>query len=458
MYHKRGIFAYEFYTTNLMKKIYTLIALSCMISSCMHDPIVDLDVQLEKRLSTVAATGSTQYFVFPESGDLNAIPNQEITNPITSEKVKLGKLLFYETGLGQHPNDPSAIETYSCSSCHIPSAGFTPGRMQGIADGALGFGRGRQVSTIYSGDEVDAQGARPLSVLHSAYTTNALWSGGFGAKGVNEGTEGVWNNDPAFTVNFNGFEGLESQNMEALELHRMEINNKVLDEYGYRELYDQAFPEYSESERYSEKATSFAISAYLRTLYADEAPFQSWLKGDKNAITDAQKRGAILFMDKAGCYKCHNGPAFSNTSFFALGVSDLYELPGIVNTSSTDKRNLGRGGFTGNAEDNYKFKVPQLYNLKNYSNYFHGSSKETLEEVVEYKLAAVSENQNVQDSDLSPLFRPVNLSDEEKSDLLSFLKEALYDPNLNRYMPDETLSGNCFPNNDAASRSILGCD
>jgi len=441
-----------------MNKYLTIIALLCMICSCVHDPIVDLDMQLETRLATVAVTGSTDYFVFPESGNLNAIPNQEPTNPITSEKVKLGKLLFYETGLAQHPNDPSALESYSCSSCHIPSAGFTPGRKQGIADGALGVGRGRQISTVYNGDEVDAQGVRPLSVLHSAYTTNALWSGGFGANGVNEGTESVWNNDPAFEVNYNGFVGLESQNMEALELHRMEINKKVLDEYGYRELYDEAFPEYSDSERYSEKATSFAISAYLRTLFADKAPFQQWLKGDKTAITESQKRGAMLFMDKAGCYKCHNGPAFSNTSFFALGVSDLIELPGIVNTTATDKRNLGRGGFTGVAADNYKFKVPQLYNLKNYSHYFHGSSKETLEEVIEYKLAAVSENPNVQNSDLSPLFRPVNLSPEEKSDLLSFLKEALYDPNLNRYMPEETLSGNCIPNNDAASRAILGCD
>jgi len=73
-----------------MNKYLTIIALLCMICSCVHDPIVDLDMQLETRLATVAVTGSTDYFVFPESGNLNAIPNQEPTNPITSEKVKLG--------------------------------------------------------------------------------------------------------------------------------------------------------------------------------------------------------------------------------------------------------------------------------------------------------------------------------------------------------------------------------
>ncbi len=441
-----------------MKKIYALIAFSCIFNACMHDPILDLDAQLERRLSTIAATGSADYFIFPENGDFNSIPNQEPTNPITSDKVKLGKLLFYETGLAQNPLNGEALETFSCSSCHIPNAGFTPGRNQGIADGAIGFGRGRQVSNQYQGDEVDAQGVRPLSVLHTAYSTNSLWSGAFGAKGVNIGTELAWDSDPSFEVNHRGFEGLESQNIEGLHLHRMEINRQVLDEYGYRELFDNAFPDFSETERYSDVTASFALAAYLRTLFANEAPFQKWLKGDKTALTEPQKRGAMLFLDEANCYKCHNGPAFSNNAFYALGTNDLAQIPGVVNTSVNDKRNLGRGGFTGLEGDNYKFKVPQLYNLKNYSHFFHGSSKETLEDVIDFKLEAVSENPNIPNSRLSPLFQRVGLNAQEKSDLIEFLQGALYDPNLNRYVPEEILSGNCFPNNDAASRSMLGCD
>lgn len=441
-----------------MKKIYALIAFACIFSACTHDPILSLDEQIDQRLATIATTGNASFFIFPESGNLEAIPNQEPTNPITFDKIKLGKLLFFETGLAQNPLNGEALETFSCASCHIPSAGFTPGRKQGIADGAIGFGRGRQVSTEYQNDEVDAQGVRPLSVLHTAYSTNSLWSGAFGANGVNIGTESAWNSDPSFEVNFKGLEGLESQNIEGLHLHRMEINRRVLDEYGYRELFDTAFPDFPETERYSEITASFALAAYLRTLFANEAPFQKWLKGDKAALTESQKRGAMLFLDDANCYKCHNGPAFSSNSFFALGTDDLVQIPGVVNTSVSDKRNLGRGGFTGNEEDNYKFKVPQLYNLKNYSHFFHGSSKQSLEEVIDYKLEARSENQSIPDSRLSPLFQSVGLNPEEKADLIDFLKGALYDPNLNRYVPEEILSGNCFPNNDAASRSMLGCD
>ncbi len=64
----------------------------------------------------------------------------------------------------------------------------------------------------------------------------------------------------------------------------------------------------------------------------------------------------------------------------------------VLKTSEADLRNLGRGGFTGNAEDLYKFRVPQLYNLGDSGPYFHGSSKQTLEEVIEYFNNGVHEN------------------------------------------------------------------
>jgi len=66
------------------------------------------------------------------------LPNQYPNNPITLDKIKLGQLLFHETGLAEGASQEIILETYSCSSCHISSAGFTPERMQGIADGGLG--------------------------------------------------------------------------------------------------------------------------------------------------------------------------------------------------------------------------------------------------------------------------------------------------------------------------------
>jgi cytochrome c peroxidase len=176
-------------------------------------------------------------------------------------------------------------------------------------------------------------------------------------------------------------------------------------------------------------------------------------------MSDQEKRGGILFFSKAGCYKCHNGKALHNpTQFFAVGVKDLYETGEAVNTDINDKRNLGRGGFTEKAEDMFKFKVPQLYNMHGGSHFFHGSSKRTLREVVEYFNIAAPENPRVPASQLAPQFRPLHLSPSEIDDLVVFLERSLYDPLMDRFVPEQVLSGLCFPNNDQQSKHDLGCD
>lgn len=138
-----------------------------------------------------------------------------------------------------------------------------------------------------------------MTILNVGYMTNTLWGGLFGANGVNIGTEGVWDNNALTEVNHLGFEGLESQNIEGLDLHRMELTDKVLDEYGYRAEFDKCFPDLPVEERCSVKAASFALGAYLRNVLANEAPFQKYLKGDLNALTEKQKMGALVFMGKS---------------------------------------------------------------------------------------------------------------------------------------------------------------
>jgi cytochrome c peroxidase len=360
--------------------------------------------------------------------------------------------------LAQKPFKESCRETYSCGSCHIATSGFLPGRIQGIADGGVGFGvngEGRQMHEEYEETDLDAQGTRPMNTLNSGYSTNSLWSGTFGATGVNEGTEYAWTG--LASVNHTGYVGLEAQNIEAFELHRLEINERVLDHYGYRAYYDAAFPDFPEEERYSPVTSSFAISAFLRTMLSNKAPFQQWLKGERSAMTESQKEGALLFFGKARCHSCHNTPALSSMTFHRLGTTDMYEIGGL-NTGPDDPRNLGRGMFTGIEEDNYKFKVPQLYNLKDYAAFFHGSSKTTIEEVVKFKLHARSENPNVTDEMLSPYFRPLGITNVQIDQLIDFLTNGLYDPEPLRYLPASVLSGNCIPNNDQMSKSQIGCE
>ena len=99
----------------------------------------------------------------------------------------------------------------------------------------------------------------------------------------------------------------------------------------------------------------------------------------------------MLFFGKANCSNCHSEPNLGSPRFFALGVNDMHMIPSF-NRNPADKKNLGRGGFTLNEEDMFKFKVPQLYNLKGTPFYFHGSSKRSIKQVVEYFNLAIPEN------------------------------------------------------------------
>jgi cytochrome c peroxidase len=397
----------------------------------------------------------------PESSELNKLPNQDKKNPITPAKVELGKLLFFETGLALEPKYNVSTGTYSCSSCHIPSKGFTAGRFQGIADGGLGFGLGgesRKINRLYTGKEVDAQGARPLPTINLTYVTNALWAGSFGSFGVNTGTSSVWKQDTLIEINFKGLEGLEANNQRALIVHRQVVNKQVTDKLGYTSLFNDAFPEIPVSTRYTRETAGMAIAAYQRTILTNRAPFQRWLKGEDDAMSEVQKKGAVLFFGKAGCVNCHKSPSFNSMEFQAIGTNHLYQSGfDVFRTDAADRRNLGRGGFTYEEKDMFKFKVPQLYNLKEVGFYFHGASKRSIREVVEYFNKGVPENPGVPASQISSRFRPLQLSGQEISDLTEFLENALLDPDLERYVPGRILSGNCFPDNDYVSKVDLNC-
>ncbi|MBK8921818.1 MAG: c-type cytochrome [Saprospirales bacterium] len=450
-----------------MKKtstVFLLLAATVYFLSCVHERETSLDASLEDMISQRSATGSYHEFILPDGTDYAALPNQDPQNPVTAAKVELGRMLFFETGLGLEPKYEVSKVAYSCSSCHVPQRGFTAGRFQGIADGALGFGlsgEGRTKHPLYQGDEVDAQGARPLPVINTTFVTNALWSGAFGSFGANVGTEGVWAQDTLVQINFKGLFGLEANNERALIVHRQVVNKAVTDSLGYTAMFDAAFPDIPVSQRYTRQTAAFAIAAYFRTILTNEAPFQRWLKGQRPAMTDQQKRGAMLFFGKAGCVSCHNSPSLNSQphQFFALGVKNLYQSKyQVFRTGPEDKRNIGRGGFTGQTEDMHKFKVPQLYNMKNIGFYFHGASKTSLREVVAYFNDGIPENPDVPFSQIAPQFRPLGMTNEEMDDLVEFLENGLYDPNLARYAPTQTMSGNCFPNNDPLSRVEMGCN
>lgn len=439
-----------------MKRIipFLIILFIVVIYSCDHLEVVALDVELSQLI------GNKEQYTLPNPTDYQAIPQSPV-NPLTPEKVNLGKMLFFEPKFANEAMRSNHLFTFTCSTCHIVESGFRPGRMQGIADGGFGMGikgEARTKAPYYMDNDIDAQGARPLATLNVAFVENTMWNGSFGSDGHNTGTEQVWGVfDPGTARNHERLGALEGQNIEGLIVHRMMYTEKIIEEAGYKEMFDQAFPDLSSEEKYSRRGASFAISAYLRQLVTNEAPFQLWLRGNNAGMTDQQKRGAIVFFGKAACNTCHFEKNLGSMRFEALGVRDLYEKGGLK-TSENDLRNFGRGGFTGRSEDMFKFRTPQLYNLGDSGPYFHGGSKETLEEVVEYFNAGVPENPRVPASQLSTYLRPLGLTDQEKSDLTEFLRNGLRDPNLERYVPDQVISGMCFPNNDILSRNDMGCN
>jgi cytochrome c peroxidase len=448
------------------KKLFFAAILLLVFSACQKDDdsprmYSDMDEKLEALLDLASQGKGKAFFMLPESTDFNKIP-QDPKNPITSEKVALGKLLFHETGIAMDPMNPESEGTYSCASCHFAGAGFAAGRHQGIGDGGIGFGingEGREPSADYQPAALDVQPIRTPPALNTAYQEAMLWNGQFAGTHVNAGTDYAWVPGTPIADNHLGYEGVETQAIAGLKVHRLVIDEPLLDNYGYKEMFDAAFPNVPEEDRYSREFAGLAIAAYERTLVASEAPFQQWLRGNLSAMTELEKEGAALFFGKAACNDCHTGPALNVMDFYAIGMKDLSDCPEPVFQTPTDApAHLGRGGFTGLAADLYKFKVPQLYNLADSPFYGHGSSFRSLRDVVAYKNAAQPENDRVSPEQLAEEFQPLGLTDNEIDAIAAFLESGLHDPNLQRFEPETLPSGLCFPNNDTQSSQDLGCN
>lgn len=408
-----------------------------------------VDQQLLNRLTALNPMGPNA-FILPDSDALALIP-QDPQNPLTPEKVHLGQLLFHETAIMTEAVKTVGLESASCASCHHAGAGFQAGRFQGIGEGGVGFGQNgesRQPRSDYLPTEIDSQPIRTPSAMNGAYQPNQLWNGQFGATDANVGTQSRWTPGTPKQRNNLGFEGLETQAIAGIGVHRLFMTRQIAENLGYKEYFDQAFPHEPEDNRYTVITAGLAIAAYERTVMANRSPWQRYLRGDVKAMSENQKLGAQLFFTKAECYKCHTGPALNEKNFRAIGMRDLSDHPGVNNANFSSIENFGRGGFTGNPADNFKFKTPQLYNLKDAVFLGHGASFTSVRDIIEYKNRGVAENPRVPTNQLDPNFKPLNLNPTEVDLLTDFVLNALRDPSLNRYVPQRTMSGKPFPNND----------
>ena len=146
-----------------------------------------------------------------------------------------------------------------------------------------------------------------------------------------------------------------------------------------------------------------AIVAFELTLEPEIAAFDRWVEGDENAISESAKRGFVLFNSKATCFVCHTGWRFTDDRFHDIG------------TSTTDR---GRGRDLKNDElMQFAFKTPTLRSVALRPPYMHDGSSATLYESVKHY-----EKGGIDRPSRSPLMLPLELTEQERLDLVAFME------------------------------------
>jgi len=265
-------------------------------------------------------------------------------NPITKEKLVLGKQLYFDPRL-------SITGTHSCNSCHNLSAGGEDGR------------------------------AQPVGV--------------YGRKGK-RGTQTIWN--AAFHTAYN-WDGSTNTLEEQAQKHILDPNimgmpdadtvvKRINNIPGYRQQFENIFNREEGKEGVSFNTIAMALSTYERTLTTPNSPFDRYLRGDDNAISAEAKRGVREFLD-VRCASCHfwvnlAGPIPG----LALKQGEgFYEL--FPNYPGTDYErrykladDLGRVYYSKDKTDTRMWRMPSLRNVAITAPYFHNGTVKTLDEAV----------------------------------------------------------------------------
>ncbi len=353
-------------------------------------------------------------------------------NPTTPARVELGRLLFWDPLL-------SGPEDVACATCHHPQNAYAEDRDLSLGVTGIGLGRFRRQAP---GSTIPIVKRNSPTVLNVAF--NGIdQSGGY---------------DPASAPVFwdNRIRSLESQALEPLKsLEEMRGNTYPEDEAvarvveklqanaEYQSLFAEAF---GGDQPVNAENLGRAIAAFMRSLLANDSPFDRYMRGDSSAMTVDQVRGMQRF-EEIGCIKCHNGPMFSDYKLHIMGVPDNPALPasdgGAQHPPCPAAPPEPRTEASRAACDSYAFRTPSLRNLEFTFPYGHNGTFRTLRAVVgfyESTIAGSSRNPNVDYEELDPLLRELQNVDEEDVDLIEFLY-ALSDGSFDRTIPERVPSG-----------------
>lgn len=252
----------------------------------------------------------------------------------------------------------------SCASCHNPAMGWSDGLATGIGHDFKRLGR-----------------ASP-TIINAVYQPLLMWDGR--KPNLEEQALGP-------------IESAAEMNMPLDEL--IKRLNAIT---GYLPMFEKAYP----GEGITKETVGKAIASFERTVVSTEGPFDRWRKGDRKAISDSAKRGFELFQNKAACAKCHQGFNFTDNGFHNIGVKSL-----------GDTEDEGRFAHRKIKILKGAFKTPTLRDIELTSPYMHNGIYKTLEEVVDHYDRGGDTKTN-----LSPNMQPLGLTEQEKKDLVAFMK------------------------------------
>lgn len=273
-----------------------------------------------------------------------------------AEKIELGKLLFFDPRL-------SVNNTVSCQSCHdvIGKNNQLPTGTDNLAQSIGVYGRrgGRNAPTVWN----------------AGLRQSLFWDGR--AKSLEQQASGPILNHVEM--------GMPSMT---------ELENKLKNIKGYKTAFKKAF---ESSEISSEKIVE-AIAYYERSLLAKNSPFDRFINGDTQAISEEAKIGWKKFTSYS-CIACHGAATFLGQDYFVrfpVNANIEYETKYDI---KTDK---GRFEFTKNYTDMNRWRVPSLRNVALTGPYLHNGSVDKLEEVVRI-MGKVQLNRTLTDEDISQI-------------------------------------------------------
>lgn len=335
-----------------------------------------------------------------------APPTTPTNNPISEQKIRLGRFLFYDLRL-------SGNKTQSCASCHQQALAFADENM--IAIGSTG--------------EVHPRNSQ--SLVNIAFNSSLTW---------NNST--IIDLEKQIAMPLFGQHPIE---LGISETNKLEVLTRFQQDSNYQKLFESAFP--NETNNINFDNIIKALASFVRILNSYNSPFDRFELGDKTALSNSAQRGmSLFFSERLACSECHHGPDFNQfknksssqtmANFHNIG---LYNLDGL---GKYPNNNIGLIQFTNNPEDMGKFKTPTLRNIEFSAPYMHDGSLATLEDVVDFYAAGgrfIASGEFAGDGRVNPFKHPLiksfALDSQDQKDLVNFLKSLsdnnfLHNPNL----------------------------